>query len=1254
MMLFILLSFSFSRIYAGTEQISDIQGHWAEDDIQEWLDKGLIKGYPDHTFRPDAEISRGEFVALVNRVFKFSETAVIPFKDLPQTNWAHIEVQRAIAQGYISGFNDNTFRPAKQITRQETAVIISKLLEFAPEGASVPISAKDSNLIPAWSKSAISYLLDKGVMSTNSDGMFQPQREMTRAESIVVIKKALALSVVVYDKAGTYGESTTSTVHSDVIILSSNVTLKNMHILGDLIISKEIGDGDASLEQVQVDGVTRIEGGGMNSIHIKNSTLGTVSVNRLNQAVRIVAEGTATIQDTQILSSAIIEENGVSGDGFVDLTVLPESQVTNERRIWIAGDFNNVSVNANVSEFIVRSGTITSLFIKEKLVIPNITLNKNVIIHKLELKSKLTISGDGKIKGIVLSEEAKDSVLSKGETAIVPYLGNGAGSENPDLAVTRITAANGTVEVVFNQNLNTLPAVGDFTVLGKINNGNFQKVDVSQITLLENKTTVRLTIPSIGSGDMEQIAVYSLSYKNSGALLSEAITVPKSSVNVTGVLFHQNYSETKMTPIRNMLVYLTGVNETRGTYTSRTNESGQFAFDNVVPGTYIINIYIYYPYRYYTDEFTVESGKDLVLPDVIIKEKAPEPKVDKITYTDTAYINGSVMYLNEPFRVKVEMEDGTELKSSGGKYGPFFSLNLFDYNPKLVLKDKDKLFVTLYTDNGWTSERFEVDVAERPMTKAPVITSVVYDDTKIITGTIEDYYNDIIITREDGTLIRTSYMSQGYLFDISLSDTLTLTAGEKLLVYAQAMGKRKSDPAYIQVVAPTVVTSPPEIDGTVYGDDWHIAGKAEANSIVVVKRSDGTVVGQGKSSRQEYGSKFDIQFDIRPVAGETLYLTAKGYEKLVSKSISVIVANRPLTATPKVVGEVYSDYTYIEVSLEVSYSHSVWINLKDINGVVIDSFPTFNGKVTFRNLHLTPNEQYQLTAVEALMKESVPLIFIAKAPTAVTSLPKVTTLVYADDNSSFYGIAEPYATVYLYYEDGTLIYSNEANGLGEFSLSTPSYPKSIIPGEKLIIRADSRGKLISDALVLTATTPNEKSSQPTLADSEVYGNTRMLSGEAAKRAAIKLFYEDGRQILTGVSADMNTGQWQMGIWFTMLRGGDRIYIVSDEAGKLPSDPLYITIQPVPKADKPEITGIVSAGDTKIQGVYRGLVVSNYVPTTIFLVNENNEVYDSAQVQKDGSFSFDTHSTPLVSGQKIKMFAKEGEKEASDLLIITVN
>ncbi|MFC6653933.1 S-layer homology domain-containing protein [Paenibacillus rhizoplanae] len=599
--------------------MADIKGHWAESDIQQWLDQGLITGYPDHTFRPGAEVSRGEFVTLVNRAFKYSDTKAISFKDLKPVNFAYIEVQKATAQGYISGFSDYTFRPDQPITRQETAVIISRILGFDSKGATTSGSAQDANLIPAWSKAAVGYLLDQGIMSKNSDGTFQPQRKMTRAETVVVIKKALALSTVVYDQTGTFGDAAVSTVQHNVRITGSNVTLRNMHIRGDLVIAKEVADGNAYLEQVQVDGVTRIEGGGSNSIHIRNSKLNTVSVNRLNHAVRVVAEGTSVVQDVQILSSAVIEEKDLTGDGFVNVTVLPDAQTSSsERTVVLAGDFKKVSVGGSLKEFNVRSGSVANLLIQENLVIPTLNFSKNVVIDQLEMKSKLKISGEGQVKGVVLSEGVPDPKLPKEQQPAAPVTGGGSpdpgtGGGNgstpvPAMAVTGITAANGMVEVVFNRNLDSIPDAADFAVLEQVNHGEFHKVEVTLVTLLDNKATVQLTIPSIAISEAEQLAVYSLSYKGGSPVLSEAITVPKANVTVTGRLFAQPYTENKPLPAYNLHIYLRGVKDTRATYTAIVGKGGEFAFDNVMPGTYVVLIPIS-PYTYFTEEFTVLAGK---------------------------------------------------------------------------------------------------------------------------------------------------------------------------------------------------------------------------------------------------------------------------------------------------------------------------------------------------------------------------------------------------------------------------------------------------------------------------------------------------------------------------------------------------------------------------------------------------------------------------------------------------------------------
>ena len=100
---------------------NDITGHWAEDVIREWLASGLASGYPDNTFRPDANISRAEFMTLVNKAFYLTQGQLINFKDVQVSDWYYDTIARAVAAGYISGYPDGTIRPEQSITRQEAA-----------------------------------------------------------------------------------------------------------------------------------------------------------------------------------------------------------------------------------------------------------------------------------------------------------------------------------------------------------------------------------------------------------------------------------------------------------------------------------------------------------------------------------------------------------------------------------------------------------------------------------------------------------------------------------------------------------------------------------------------------------------------------------------------------------------------------------------------------------------------------------------------------------------------------------------------------------------------------------------------------------------------------------------------------------------------------------------------------------------------------------------------------------------------------
>lgn len=163
----------------------DIQGHWAQAQLQEWLNKGYLGGYPDGTVKPNKAITRAEYVALVNRLFGFTETASISFTDLKSSNWSYIEVSKAVKAGYIGGYENHTFRPNNPLTRQEAAVITAKLLQLNTNMTTLKF--KDSSQFAGWSRGAIAAAADKKIINGYPDGTFGPKKALTRAEAVGII-----------------------------------------------------------------------------------------------------------------------------------------------------------------------------------------------------------------------------------------------------------------------------------------------------------------------------------------------------------------------------------------------------------------------------------------------------------------------------------------------------------------------------------------------------------------------------------------------------------------------------------------------------------------------------------------------------------------------------------------------------------------------------------------------------------------------------------------------------------------------------------------------------------------------------------------------------------------------------------------------------------------------------------------------------------------------------------------------------------
>ena len=144
-----------------------------------------IKGYPDGTFKPSNNVTRAEaaqmFATLLNGGTSFGTSSVTKFTDA-NNKWYSPAVSYIAGKGLLSGYSDGTFKPDADITRAEFAQMISGYLKAGYAG-----SANFKDVKGHWASDAIDKVFGNKAVEGYPDGTFKPNKTLTRAEAVTVL-----------------------------------------------------------------------------------------------------------------------------------------------------------------------------------------------------------------------------------------------------------------------------------------------------------------------------------------------------------------------------------------------------------------------------------------------------------------------------------------------------------------------------------------------------------------------------------------------------------------------------------------------------------------------------------------------------------------------------------------------------------------------------------------------------------------------------------------------------------------------------------------------------------------------------------------------------------------------------------------------------------------------------------------------------------------------------------------------------------
>lgn len=118
------------KYWSSTNNYSDVKDtDWCNNAISTLSNMGILKGYEDGTFHPNAPVTRAEFAAIAARFSDGAADDYATFSDVPNDYWASKEIAKAAKLGWIKGYKDGTFRPTNNITRAEVMTLVNRVLE---------------------------------------------------------------------------------------------------------------------------------------------------------------------------------------------------------------------------------------------------------------------------------------------------------------------------------------------------------------------------------------------------------------------------------------------------------------------------------------------------------------------------------------------------------------------------------------------------------------------------------------------------------------------------------------------------------------------------------------------------------------------------------------------------------------------------------------------------------------------------------------------------------------------------------------------------------------------------------------------------------------------------------------------------------------------------------------------------------------------------------------------------------------------
>ena len=288
---------------------------WADSYVQTLVDWGVMRGDIGGNMAPDRSITRAEFVTMMNRAYGYKKLGGHPFTDVRVRDWYNEDIDIAYNIGYFKGTSDTTASPNDSLTREQAAVLLARNM-MLQETVGETLGFSDTRRLSDWSRGLVGAAAANGIISGYEDGSFQPMRNITRGEVAAMLVRAIGTPIQEagdHALGNVYGNVT---VNASGVKLRDGVIAGNLYLTGGIGLGEVLLENVTVLGEIIVSGGGE-SNSSESSIVLRNVVADKMLVDSISsQFVTIRAEGNTDIPTTTVRTNAYVDDSSLPGYGL--------------------------------------------------------------------------------------------------------------------------------------------------------------------------------------------------------------------------------------------------------------------------------------------------------------------------------------------------------------------------------------------------------------------------------------------------------------------------------------------------------------------------------------------------------------------------------------------------------------------------------------------------------------------------------------------------------------------------------------------------------------------------------------------------------------------------------------------------------------------------------------------------------------------------------------------------------------------------